>query len=124
MAEAIDPDIIQQLKDLFKVLDDKKAEALRVLDVRGKSSVTDFMILATGTSNPHLRALRDQVDDYFKALGTRPLGFDKDTGTGWVVADGFNIMVHLQTQEMREYYRLDFLWKDAADITETVETMR
>jgi len=124
MPEAIDPDIIQQLKDLFKVLDDKKAEALRVLDVRGKSSVTDFMILATGTSNPHLRALRDQVDDYFKALGTRPLGFDKDTGTGWVVADGFNIMVHLQTQEMREYYRLDFLWKDAADITETVETMR
>jgi ribosome-associated protein len=124
MPEAIDPDIIQQLKDLFKVLDDKKAEALRVLDVRGKSSVTDFMILATGTSNPHLRALRDQVDDYFKALGTRPLGFDKDTGTGWVVADGFNIMVHLQTQEMREYYRLDFLWKDAADITEMVETMR
>ena len=120
MPETIDPEIIQQLKDLFKVLDDKKAESLRVLDVRGKSSVTDFMILATGTSTPHLRALRDQVDEYFKELGSRPLGFDKDTGSGWVVVDGFNIMVHMQTQEMREDYRLDFLWKDAADITETV----
>ena len=120
MPEAIDSDLIQQLKDLTTVLEDKKAESLRVLDLRGKSSVTDFMILATGTSTPHLRALRDQVDEYFKELGSRPLGFDKDTASGWVVVDGFNIMVHLQTQEMREYYRLDFLWKDAADITETV----
>jgi ribosome-associated protein len=120
MPEAIDSELIQQLKDLTTVLDDKKAESLRVLDLRGKSSVTDFMILATGNSNPHLRALRDQVDEYFKQHGSRPLGFEKDTGTGWVVVDGFNVMVHLQTAEMRDFYRLDYLWKDAKDISDSI----
>jgi ribosome-associated protein len=120
MPDAIDSKLLQQLRDLTTVLDDKKADSLRVLDLRGKSSVTDFMILATGTSNPHLRALRDQVDDYFKQNDARPIGFEKDTGTGWVVVDGFNIMVHLQTQEMRDFYRLDYLWKDAIDITDSI----
>jgi ribosome-associated protein len=120
MLKTIDVEIMKELKALLKVLDDKKAEALKVLDLRGKSSVTDYMILATGTSNPHLRALSEQLQDYLKKSGTRPIGFEKDTGTGWVVVDGFNIMIHLQTQEMRDYYRLDFLWKDAADITETI----
>ena len=113
----IDENAETLLRGLVQTLDDMKAEELKVLDLRGKSPVTDFIILATGTSDPHLRALRDALDTYLKTHKVGVIGAEKDTGTGWLVVDAFDVMIHLQTEAMREFYALDFLWKDATEVS-------
>lgn len=97
-----------------EALDNKKAECIQVLDVRGISSVTDFMIICTGTSQPHLKALRAEVEKTLKDSGIKTLGADFSQESGWMVVDCFDFMVHIFTQEMREAYGLEKLWKDAA----------
>jgi ribosome-associated protein len=104
------------LKMLVRALDDKKAEDLRVLNVRAQSSITDYLVLATGTSEPHLRALRVEMEKVLDSAGARIVGVESRPGSGWTVFDAFDIMVHLFTAENRERYRLDLLWRDAIDI--------
>ena len=97
-------------------IEDKKGEAVKVLDVRDKSSITDFLILATATSEPHVKALKSGLDAALKAAGVQLIGQDREIGSGWLVVDAFDFMVHLQTQEMRDYYKLDQLWSDAKEL--------
>jgi ribosome-associated protein len=104
------------LKMLVRALDGKKAEDLRVLEVRAQSSITDYLVLATGTSEPHLRALRIEMEKVLDSAGARIVGVESRPGSGWTVFDAFDIMVHLFTAENREKYRLDLLWRDAIDI--------
>jgi ribosome-associated protein len=104
------------LKALVRALDGKKAEDLRVLEVRAQSSITDYLVLATGTSEPHLRALRVEMEKVLDSAGARIVGVESRPGSGWTVFDAFDIMVHLFTAENREKYRLDLLWRDAIDI--------
>ena len=87
-----------------------------MLDVRDKSSITDYMILATGTSNPHVKAIKAALDKALSDAGVNLLGQDREVGSGWVVVDAFDFMIHLQTEEMRDLYRLDYLWRDSAEI--------
>jgi ribosome-associated protein len=101
---------------ICKALDEKKADDLRVLDVSEQSSITDFLILATGTSEPHLRALRVELEKVIDATGTKILGMDKGLESGWLVVDAFDIMIHVFTPENRKKYALENLWKDAEDI--------
>lgn len=104
------------LKMLVRALDDKKAEDLRAFDVRAQSSITDYLVLATGTSEPHLRALRIELEKVLDSAGARIVGVESRPGSGWTVFDAFDIMVHLFTAENRARYRLDLLWRDAIDI--------
>lgn len=97
-------------------LDDKKAEDLRVLDVRAQSSITDYLVLATGTSEPHLRALRLELEKVLDGAKAAIVGVESTEGSGWTVFDAFEVMVHLFTTESRARYRLELLWKDAVDI--------
>jgi ribosome-associated protein len=101
---------------ICKALDEKKADDLRVLDVSQQSSITDFLILATGNSEPHLRALRVELEKVIDATGTKILGMDKGLESGWLVVDAFDIMIHVFTPENRKKYALENLWKDAEDI--------
>lgn len=101
------------LKLCTDVLDDRKAENLLVLDVREKSSITDFFIIATATSDPHMRAMRNELDKALKAERVSLIGVDAEAGSGWTVIDAFDVMVHLFTEETRSHYRLESLWKDA-----------
>ena len=98
------------------VLDDKKAEDVRILDVRAQSSITDFLVLATGTSEPHLRALRLELEKMLDGANVPIIGVEKEEGSGWTVFDAFEVMVHLFTAESRARYRLELLWKDALDV--------
>ena len=93
-------------------LDQKKAEKLRVLHVGDISSVTDYFIIATGTSNPHLRALSDVVADALEESGQDAVVSGVGDKSGWVVVDAFDFMVHLFTEETRDYFNLEGLWKD------------
>jgi len=99
-----------------RALDGKKAEDLRVFDVSAQSSITDFLILATATSQPHLRAMRVELEKVLDAAQTRIVGIETGLESGWTVVDAFDVMVHLFNAESRAHYGLENLWKDAAEI--------
>lgn len=105
---------LQLLKAVVQALDAKKAEDLQVLDVREQSSITDYLVLATANSEPHLRALRVEVEKVLDANQARILGMDAAKGSGWTVVDAFEIMVHLLTAENRQKYRIEQLWRDSS----------
>lgn len=99
------------------ILDAKKGEDIRIFDVRGISGVTDFMVLCSGISAPHLRALSEAVAKELRA-GDPPLAPHRTAGTtesGWMVLDYYQFVVHLFSPEMRAYYALERLWKDAPE---------
>ncbi len=104
------------LKQVVQALDAKKAEDLQVLDVSQQSSITDYLVLANGNSEPHLRALRVELEKVLDSNRARILGMDATKGSGWTVVDAFEIMVHLFTTENRQKYRMDLLWKDASEV--------
>lgn len=104
------------LKAICSMLEDKKAEDVTVLGVSAQSSITDYLVLATGTSEPHLRALRVELEKVIDSAGVRIVGMDTEHGSGWLVVDAFDIMVHIFTPENRQKYRLENLWKDAEAI--------
>jgi len=111
------PSTLALVKLVCRALDAKKAEDLRVLDVSAQSSITDFLILANGTSEPHLRALRVELEKVLDAAKVRIVGIDTDRGSGWLVVDAFEAMVHIFTPTMRAHYRLENLWKDATELS-------
>ena len=98
-------------------LDEKKAEDLRVMDVSEQSSITDFLVLATGNSAPHLRALRIEVEKALDTAKARIVGMEIPQDTGWMVIDAFDVMIHLFTADQREHYALENLWKDAVEVS-------
>jgi ribosome-associated protein len=108
---------LKLLKLVVRTLDQKKAEDLRVLDVSAQSSITDYLVLATGTSEPHLRALRGELEKALDGARVPIIGVENTQGSGWTVFDAFEIMVHLFTAENRTKYRLELLWRDAARVS-------
>ena len=100
------------IRECVRALDDKKAEGLKVLHVGEISSITDYFIIATGTSNPHLKALGGAVQDALDESGQDAVISGVGDQSGWVVVDAYDFMVHLFTKETREYFNLEGLWKD------------
>ena len=106
----------ETLRKIVQALDDKKAGDLRVLRVSAQSSITDYLVLATGTSEPHLRALRVELEKVLDSDKMRIAGMDSSEGSGWTVVDAYQVMIHLFTPDKRDAYRLEQLWNDAEDI--------
>ena len=94
--------------------DNKKAEEIIVLDVRKLSSVTDFFVIASGSSEPHLRAILEEITHRLREEhDVRPRAVDGTVHGAWVVLDFFDVIVHLMRAEVRERYDLEGLWGDA-----------
>ncbi len=94
--------------------DNKKAENVVVLDVRQISSVTEYFVIASGTSEPHLRAVLDEVHDKLREEhDVKPRAVDGTTRAAWVVLDYFDVIVHIMREDVRERYDLEALWGDA-----------
>jgi ribosome-associated protein len=94
--------------------DNKKAEDIVVLDVRKLSSVTDYYVIASGTSEPHLRAVTDEIVDRLRnEHHLRPQAVDGTLHTAWLVLDFFDVIVHVMRTDARERYDLEGLWGDA-----------
>jgi ribosome-associated protein len=97
-----------------ELADNKKAEDIVVLDVRKISSVTDYFVLASGTSEPHLRAIVDEIADTLREEhDITPSGKDGTVNNAWVVLDYFDVMVHVMRADVRGHYDLEGLWNDA-----------
>ena len=94
------------LAEIVRALDDKKAIDLRVLRVSAQSSITDYLVLATGTSEPHLRALRVELERVLDGRKARIAGMDAgEPGSGWTVVDAYQIMIHLFVREKRDDWK-------------------
>ncbi len=94
--------------------ENKKAENVVVLDVRKISSITDYFVIATGTSEPHLRAITGEITDKLRSdYDVRPRAIEGDSITPWQVLDFFDVIVHVMKTDVREKYDLETLWGDA-----------
>jgi ribosome-associated protein len=92
---------------------DKKAEDVLILDVRVVSSVTDFFVICTGTSEPHLKAIADEIARRLRDEGIRPRHREGFPPSRWIVMDYNDVLVHVFHPELRQRYTLEQLWGDA-----------
>ena len=101
----------ETLLDLvITALEDGKALNIKTIDVRGKTSITDFMVIASGTSDRHLRSIADHVVVTAKAHQERPLGVEGERGGEWVLIDLTDVVVHVMLPGVRNFYALEKLW--------------
>ena len=99
-----------------RALEEKKGGDIGVLDVRGVSSITDFLVIVTATSEPHVRALRVELEKAVDSAKTHVVRFETAHESGWAVMDAFNVMVHIFTPERRRQYGLEKLWRDGTPV--------
>jgi ribosome-associated protein len=102
---------LDQLKQLIlETLDDMKARDIQILDVRGKTAVTDYMIIASGTSDRHVKAIAETVAFRAKDAGETPLGTEGLTEGEWALVDLNGVVVHVMLPKVRDFYSLERLW--------------
>ena len=115
MATTADPSA-QTTEDLKAIvlaaLEDAKANNVRQLDVRRLTDITDWMVVASGTSTRHVLALADHVRTQVKAQGLSPIGTEGESGSDWVLLDYGDVVVHLMLPDTRGFYDLEGLWDD------------
>jgi len=99
---------LQQLA--HKAVDDMKGADIVVLDVAERTSVTDWMIVVTGTSARHVKSLANEVIEKSKEAGVRPIGTEGESDGNWILVDLGDVIVHVMTRESRDFYALEKLW--------------
>ncbi|MDH5435907.1 MAG: ribosome silencing factor [Gammaproteobacteria bacterium] len=110
----------EELKKLvLDALEDMKALDVITLDVRDISSMTDIMVIATGTSNTHTKSVASYVFDKAKAAGMKPLGMEGEDQGEWVLVDLGDIVVHVMKHDVRDFYNLEKLWSMSEETGES-----
>jgi ribosome-associated protein len=97
-------------------LENAKTQNIAVLDVRKISDFTDYMVIATGTSNRHVQSSADKVAETLRDLGVRPAGIEGKQLGDWVLIDFGDVVVHIMREQTRDFYNLEKLWSDAKRI--------
>lgn len=112
----------ETLRDLITVsLDDGKANDIRVLDVREMTSITDYMVVASGRSSRQVKALKERVLDTARVHDVRPIGVEGENVGEWVLIDFGDVVVHAMQQETRDFFQLEKLWDNTAAETNVAE---
>lgn len=110
-------DALETAQLCAKYADDKKAENIVLLDLRGLSPVTDFFVICSVGSSPQLRAVRDEIVVQMREQhGMKPLIVDGSFDSQWIIVNFPNVLVHVLSEEKREYYSLEELWGDAPQV--------
>lgn len=112
---------IDTLKTLaVDALEELKAKDIGLLDVSRLTSVTDLMVIASGTSTRHVAALANNVVEKAKSAGLQPLGVEGENGSDWVLVDLGELVIHVMLPETRQLYDLERLWADLPSDTESL----
>ncbi|MGD8236834.1 MAG: ribosome silencing factor [Chromatiales bacterium] len=102
---------VEELRDfVVETLEDMKARDLSVIDVRGKTSITDFMVIASGTSDRHVKAIAEAVAFRAKQKGCPPMGQEGVRDGEWALIDLNGVVVHVMQSKVRDFYQLERLW--------------
>lgn len=96
-------------------LDLRKGHNITTLDVRDKTSITDYMVVVSATSSRHAKSLCDYVVEKVKENGLQPLGMEGLQGSDWVLLDLGDVILHVMTGQAREFYQLEKLWSVAGE---------
>lgn len=104
-------DCVDTVRDWVQAtLDDMKAEKVVVLDVRGRTTITDLMVFASGNSRRHVKSIADHLQERARADGRGIVGVEGAEGAEWILVDLNDAVVHVMSHEMREFYRLENIW--------------
>lgn len=98
-------------------LDDGKAEDIAVIDLRGKTSIANEMVVASGTSDRHVISLAQRIQENLKAAGYKSVSEGENKGD-WVLIDAYDVIVHIFRPEVREFYNLEKMWNAIANMRE------
>lgn len=116
---------VEELRDfVVATLEDMKAQDIRVLDVRDKTSITDFFIIASGTSDRHVKSTAEAVAFKAKQAGEAPLGAEGIADGEWALIDLNGIVVHIMQARVRDFYQLERLWSVDVPAAEKLSTHR
>ena len=103
-------------KHIAQYAADTKAEDIIILDLRSVANFCDFFVIVTGTSNRHLNAIVDDINEGSSALGVQATAKHSRNDSDWVIADYGDVVVHVFTKEAREFYQLEYLWREAKPV--------
>lgn len=107
--------ISPKIEKIVKVLDEKKAEDIVAIKIDEITVLSDYFVIATGTSNIHIRSLADEIEEKLSKDGIEPVAVE-GRATGWILLDYSDVLIHLFTPDSREYYNLERLWTDGAKL--------
>lgn len=108
-------DTFEKVKAIVKVIDAKKAEDIKVIKISELTVLADYFIIANGTSNTHVRALAEEIEEELSNMGTEARNIE-GRSTGWILLDYNDVVVHVFTPNDREHYNLERLWQDGEEV--------
>lgn len=107
---------LEQAKETAKILSEKKGLDIKVIEISDVSVIADYMVIATGNSSTHVKALADEVEEQLDNMGISVSHVEGYRSNSWILLDYIDIIVHVFSNDAREYYDLDRLWEDGKDI--------
>ncbi|MBQ8538263.1 MAG: ribosome silencing factor [Ruminococcus sp.] len=107
---------LEQAKETAKILSEKKGLNIKVIEISDVSVIADYMVIATGNSSTHVKALADEVETQLDDMGVSVSHIEGYRSNSWILLDYIDIIVHVFSNEAREYYDLERLWEDGTDI--------
>ncbi len=107
---------LQQAKETAKILNEKKGLDIKVIEISDVSVIADYMVIATGNSSTHVKALADEVEEQLDDMGISVSHIEGYRSNSWILLDYIDIIVHVFSNEARDYYDLERLWEDGTDV--------
>lgn len=107
---------LELAKKSAKILDDKKGIDIKVVYIKDISILSDYLVIVTGTSSTHVKSLAEETEAKLKDFGVAPYHIEGHRSNSWILLDYGSVIIHVFSEETREFYNLEKLWKDGQEI--------
>ncbi len=111
-----DSEPVELAKAIVKILDEKKAQGIKLLRVSDSTVLTDYFVICTGSSNTQIKGFADEIDYKLGLCGVDPKGIEGNKEAKWILLDYYSVIVHIFSREARDFYKLEKLWANAEEI--------